>query len=177
MKVPPIKECEAIIQEYKMPGHIREHTEAVRKIANCLAKKINGVDKEVVDKGALMHDSLKMYCIKNNCRHAEEAGKVLSEKGYPEFGEVLKLHGLEEVNNFNETTSLEAKIVWYADKRANGNKVVTLDERYAYLKERYGSKNPEKMGQIKSTIENSKKVEEELLKLANLGKDYLFGEC
>lgn len=177
MKTPSMEECEAIIQEYKMPEHIREHTEAVRKVANCLAKKISNIDLELVDKAALMHDSLKMYCIENNCRHALEVGKVLSGKGYPEFGEVLKLHGLEEVNNFNETTSLEAKIVWYADKRVNQNNIVTLNKRYEYLKERYGSKNPEKMSEIKSTIENSEKVEEELLGLANLEKDYLFGEC
>lgn len=177
MKIPSIDECEAIILEYKMPEHIREHTNAVRKIANCLAKKINGVEEEVVDKGALMHDVLKMYCIENNCRHAIEVGKVLSEKGYPEFGEILKLHGLEEVNDFNEKTPLEAKIVWYADKRVNHNVIVTLDERYEYLKEKYGSESSEKMSEIKSTIENSKKVEEELLGLANLEKDYLFGDC
>jgi len=102
MKTPSIEECEAIILEYKMPKHIREHTDTVRKVANCLAKKISSAEKEVIDKGALMHDALKMHCIANKCRHAEEVGKVLSEKGYPEFGELLKLHGLEEVVDFDE---------------------------------------------------------------------------
>ena len=155
MKIPEIEECEAIIREYKMPEHIRKHTEAVRKVANCLAKKISGkkeVNLELVDKGALLHDSLKMYCIENKCRHASEAGKLLSEKGYPEFGEVLKLHGLEEVNNFDENTSLEAKIIWYADKRVTHDIVVTLEKRYEYLKEKYGSKSEGKMSEIKSTL-------------------------
>jgi len=173
MKLPSIDECNSIIKKYGMPRNIELHTQKVRGVANFLAKKIlekRFVDLDVVDRGALMHDFMKMYCIENDCRHAAEAGRVMASLGYPVFGEILKLHGLEEVLNFDANVSIEAKIVWYADKRVNHDKVVLLSERYAYLKERYGSKSTEKMNQIISTEKPAFDLEKELLSLANVSE-------
>ncbi len=174
MKIPSMEECEALMAEFGVPEHIRKHTEEVRKVANFLAKKIssNGkkIDLGLVDRASLMHDFLKMHCIKNNCRHALEAGKVMAERGYAEFGGVLRLHGLGEVNNFDSKTGLEAKIVWYADKRVNSDKMVSLKERYDYLKERYGSMGGQKMNGIISTEKNAFGLEKELLRLADVSE-------
>ena len=172
MKIPSQKECDALLKKYAVPENILAHAAAVRKIANLLASKMSGagvkVDLDAVDKGALLHDLMKMYCIKEDCRHAAEAGRVLAESGYKEFGALLKLHGLEEVNSFDSKTPLEAKIIWYADKRVNHDKVVSLRERYDYLKERYGSLSEKKMKEIIGTEKNSFKTEKELLGLAGL---------
>ncbi|MAG18126.1 MAG: hypothetical protein CL944_01485 [Candidatus Diapherotrites archaeon] len=180
MKIPSIEECNAIIEEYKVPDHIRNHIAMVRKIANFLAKKISENETEInldlVDKGALLHDVMKMYCVENNCRHAEEAGKVLTQKGFPEFGKVLEQHGLDEVNHFDENTLIETKIVWYADKRVNQDKLVSLGARYIYLKAKYGSMSNEKMKQILSTEENAKKIEKRLFELAGLKRDIVEAE-
>ncbi|MCR4335434.1 MAG: HDIG domain-containing protein [archaeon] len=177
MKIPSLEECNSIIEEYKVPEHIKSHIAMVRKIANFLAKKISKTEKEInldlVDKGALLHDVMKMYCVENNCRHTEEASKVLSQKGFPEFGKVLEQHGLDEVNQFDAKTLLEAKIVWYADKRVNHDKLVSLIARYVYLKNKYGSESDKKMKQIISTEENAKKIEKEIFELAGLKRDIL----
>ncbi|MEM4364089.1 MAG: hypothetical protein QXS90_02310, partial [Candidatus Diapherotrites archaeon] len=74
----------------------------------------------------------------------------------------------EEVNNFNEKTPLEAKIIWYADKRVTHDKIVSLKERYEYLKEKYGKKSEQKMKEILSTTQNAEKIEKELLELAKI---------
>ena len=177
MKIPSIEECEEIILEFGMPENIKLHTNKVRKVANFLAKKIynnhGNVNLDLVDKAALLHDFTKMYCIENKCSHTIEAGKILKEKGFPEFGEIIKQHGLEEVNSFNEKTCIEAKIVWYADKRVNHDKLVSLGARYLYLKERYGKISEKKMSEIVSTEKNSEEVEEELFGLAGLKRDFL----
>lgn len=174
MRVPSQNECEELLKKYAVPENIIAHTAMVRKVANFLALKISmrgvKVDLEAVDKGALLHDLMKMHCIKNGCRHAVEAQKVLAGLGYPEFGLLLKLHGLEEVNYFDDSTPIEAKIIWYADKRVNHDKVVSMDDRYKYLKERYGSISKEKMAEIIGTERNSKKVEKELLGLAGVSE-------
>ena len=177
MKIPSLEECEKIIQEYSVPENIKLHTAKVRKVANFLAKKISlkgtKINLDLVDKAALLHDFTKMYCVENKCSHTLEARKILVEKGFPEFGEIIKQHGLEEVNNFDEKTSIESKIVWYADKRVNHDKLVSLMARYVYLKERYGKLSDEKMSEIVSTETNSKKVEKELFDLAGLYRDIL----
>jgi len=176
MKIPSIEECNVIIEEYKVPDHIKAHTVVVRKIANFLAKKISEgkeINIDLVDKGALLHDVMKMHCIENNCRHTEEAGKVLTQKGFPEFGKVIEKHGLDEVNKFDENTLIETKIIWYSDKRVNHDKLVSLSARYIYLKNKYGSLNDEKMKQILSTEENAKKTEKEIFELAGLKRDIL----
>ncbi|MFH1391640.1 MAG: HDIG domain-containing metalloprotein [Candidatus Diapherotrites archaeon] len=177
MKLPSMEECESLIQEYKVPDHIKAHTVVVRKIANFLAKKIfeNGkeINLDLVDKGALLHDVMKMYCIENNCRHTEKVAEVLIQKGYPEFGKVLERHGLDEVNKFDENTLIETKIIWYSDKRVNHDKLVSLIARYIYLKNKYGSLNDGKMKQILSTEENAKKTEKEIFELAGLKRDIL----
>ncbi len=180
MKVPGIGECESMLAEYPMPENIMGHTATVRRVANYLAKKISKkkkIDLDAVDKAALMHDFLKWHCIENKCRHAQEAAKVLEGKGYKEFGEIIRLHGLEEVTGFNGKTPIETKVVWYADKRVTHDKVSTLEERYAYIEQHYGSQSEKKMREIKSTIERASKLEEELLGLAGLEKDYLFGDA
>lgn len=174
MKLPSLEECEAMMRQYEVPEHVRGHTGAVRKVTNFLAIKIseNGmkVDLELVDRAALMHDFMKLYCIKNNCRHSEEAEKVLSRKGYPEFGGVVRQHGLDEVLNFGKSTFLEAKIVWYADKRVNHDQIVSLKERYDYLKEKYGSLSKQKMEEIILTEKFGFGLEKELLKLAGVSE-------
>src|SRR3989344_3463399 len=163
VKIPSLKQCEKLIAAYEMPVQIRKHSEAVRRIANELAEKISKnktkIDLDLVDRASLMHDFLKMHCIKNKCRHAEEAGNVLSQKGFPEFGKIVKLHGLDEVNSFDAKTSIEAKVVWYADKRVSHDSVVTMEERYEYFRSKYGSVSEKRMREINSTWKNALKIE------------------
>ncbi len=172
IKIPSLEKCEFLIKKYKMPENIKAHTKKVREIANFIAKKISennfNVDLILVDRSALMHDLMKMHCIANNCRHAKEAESVLSKEGFSEFGKILRLHGLDEVLEFDEKTPIEAKIVWYADKRVNHAEKVSLKERYEYLKETYGKRNEQKMKEIISTEKPALKIEKELLEKSGL---------
>ncbi|MEM4261677.1 MAG: HDIG domain-containing protein, partial [Candidatus Diapherotrites archaeon] len=64
MKVPTKEKCLELIQKYEMTENVRAHSEQVRKVANFIAKKIkeNGkkIDLEAIDKGALLHDLMKI---------------------------------------------------------------------------------------------------------------------
>ncbi len=179
MKLPSIEECLSLEVKYGVPENVRLHSSAVRSVANYLAQNISMhgyfVDLDCVDKAALLHDCLKFYCIKNKCRHAIEAGKVLAKMGFEEFGKILRQHGLEEVLKFNASTSLEAKIVWYADKRVNHGSVVSMRTRYEYFRGQYGSKSQQKMQEIISTEKAAYALEKELVEMAGLGEDFLGG--
>lgn len=176
MRLPSGQECAALLKKYGVPENVLRHSDAVRGVANFLAQRIaaNGfrVDLECVEKAALLHDLAKVHCIKNNCRHAAEAERILSELEYPEFGKILRLHGLEEVLDFTDSTPLEAKVLWYADKRVNHDKVVPMKERYDYLKEKYGSTGKEKLKEIVSTEKAAFALEKALLKMGVLGEDF-----
>ena len=173
MKLPTLEECEKFMAEFDVPQNVREHSEVVRKVANFLAQKMVRnkirVDLECVDRAALLHDLAKMYCIKNNCRHALQAEKILDKKGFGGLGEIVRMHGLDEVLKFGAKTPIEAKIVWYADKRVNHGKVVSLATRYNYLKGHYGSMSGAKMEEIISTEKKGFALEQELLSFARVG--------
>ena len=175
MKIPSESQCEELMREFGVPENIREHSQQVRRVANLIAEKISEkgvkVNLRLVDRAALMHDVAKIRCIKNKCSHSEEAEKIMREKGFPEVARVVGLHGLDSVNAFDEDTSIEAKIVWYADKRVTRDKIVSLEKRYEYLKEHYGSMSEEKMNQILSTEKNAFALEKEVLGMAGLRED------
>ncbi|HLC79335.1 MAG TPA: HDIG domain-containing protein [archaeon] len=178
MKLPSLEECESLMEEFNVPENIRKHTEAVRGVANSLAMRIKNqkikVDAEAVDRAAFLHDLMKMHCIKNNCSHAKAAKGILVQRGYSELGEIVLLHGLEGILRFDKNTSLEAKIIWYADKRVTHDQLVSLSGRYEYLKERYGSISKKKLAQILATREAGFALEKELLSLAGIGQNEAF---
>ncbi len=62
-----------------------------------------------------------------------------------------------------ELKTLEEKIVYYADKRVLGGKIVSLKERFDYLKERYGLKNKEMKKNIEKSYPKVVELEKELL--------------
>ncbi|VVB99782.1 Uncharacterised protein [uncultured archaeon] len=175
IKIPSLGECEALLLEHNVPENVLAHSEAVRKVADFLARHMKGngvnVDLDLVDAAARVHDLMKIECLGQDHMHGIEAKRVLAEKGYPEFGEILKQHGLDEVLKFGKGTPFEAKILWYADKRVNHDKIVSLNERFAYLKERYGSKSEAKLKEILSTEKPAFALEKELLKMAKVNED------
>ncbi|MCR4368778.1 MAG: HDIG domain-containing protein [archaeon] len=179
MKIPTIAKCEALLEKYAVPEHIRLHSNAVRKVAQKLANAIKKrgakVDVDAVSRAALMHDFMKMHCITHNCAHAQEAAAVFEGLGFSEFAKIIRVHGLEDVLKFTKSTPIEAKIVWYADKRVNHHSPVLLEERYSYLEERYGSKSGSKMGEIRSTKAKAKKIESELMGLSGFAPKDLLG--
>lgn len=59
---------------------------------------------------------------------------------YPEVAEIVKKHMLYDIIEPG-LANWEEKIVYYADKIVNNNKIVTLDERFEYLNARYPPKD------------------------------------
>jgi len=78
--------------------------------------------------------------------------------GFPKVVEVIKKHSLYEIEKEkNQPLSVEEKILFYADKRVIGNKIVSLKERFEDLNKRYNR-------DFGKEYEFVKKIERELLK-------------
>lgn len=75
--------------------------------------------------------------------HEEAVGTFLREQGYPELGRVACEHSIKFASDAREST--ESRILYYADKRAIGSRIVTVGERFDDLADRYrgGARTPE----------------------------------
>jgi|SRR3989338_7941824 len=155
-KIPSKSECLAVLTKNKTPSNVIEHSKAVcrvaEEIANKLIEKGIKVNKRLVIAAALLHDIER-----EKKDHIEEGAKLIKSLGFPEVSEVISKHSLYKIENpERQPNTYEEKIVFYADKRAKGNKIVSLEERFADLKKRYDI-------DLTKEFEFAKKIEKELL--------------
>ena len=158
MKIPTKEECLKILKDAAVPDNIIAHTskvcEIALKISDILEKKSIKVNKNLVAAAAMLHDIKKLS--KND--HVIEGYNYIKSLGYPEVANVMKKHGLVHVENDEFVPkTYEEKIVFYADKRVKDDKLVSVDERFSYIMQRYNHYN------IKAELELTKKIEKELL--------------
>lgn len=155
MNIPSMEECLEILEKNETPSNVIEHCKAVCKIAEEIIDKILkrgiNVNKELVIAGALLHDIERE---KEN--HVIVGANLLKKLDFPEVGEVAKKHSLYNIENEDvQPKTIEEKIVFYADKRIMGTKVVSLKERFEDIKKRYNI-------DLKEEYEFAKKIEVEL---------------
>ena len=163
MKIPTKEECIKILKENNVPDNIIAHSKQVcdvaLKIADLLEKKGIEVNRNLIAAASLLHDIKKL----SPDDHVVEGYEFIKSLGYPEIAGIIKKHGLQHGDDEGfEPKTWEEKIVFYADKRVKGNKIVSIDERFEYVKKRYNHYDVEK------ELEFTKKIGKELL-----GKDMI----
>ena len=140
--IPTRAECNVLWDKYKMPKHIRAHSEKVALIATTLAKlgaqRGFDISVESVTASALLHDIAKAYTIEFGGDHAWIGGSiVLSETGNPYVAQGVLHHVHWDWPVDSDLCFLPLAII-YADKRVMHDSVVPLDERFEDLVVRYG---------------------------------------
>jgi putative nucleotidyltransferase with HDIG domain len=131
----------------EMMSHIIDHSRMVQRVAKTLAlflkQKNPHLNLELILAGAILHDITKTRSIATGERHAETGGALLTRIGYPKVGEVVRQHVALDHQTFDQNIDrhiiTEAAIVNYADKRVLHDQVVPLENRLAYIMERYGT--------------------------------------
>ena len=157
MLIPTKEECIKILDENNTLNNIILHSKKVHEVAmrivDILEKNGINVNRDLVGAAALLHDIQKIK------EHHEIAGaELVKNMGFNEVASIIKKHGLRNIEDENFTPSkIEEKIVFYADKRVNGDKIVSLKQRFDYIKERYEYSNIDKEYQF------AKKIEKELI--------------
>jgi len=153
-KVPSSDQCYDLLKRYAVPDHIIRHSEVVSRVAVFLAVRLNGSGENLsiagVKAAGLLHDITKMEGIESRQDHAETGRKLLTALGYGRIGEIVGDHIRLQANR--ETSWIrEAEIINYADKRVMHTEIVTLRERFADLKRRYGLNGSDKDGVARIT--------------------------
>jgi uncharacterized protein len=140
-KVPSPDECYSLLETYSVPEHIIQHSEMVCRVAVFLAEHLNeqGEDLNIpeIRAAALLHDLTKMEGLAEGRDHAKSGNEVLAKLGFKRIGEIVAEHIRLKEKTGSKGLS-EEEILNYSDKRVMHTTIVSLADRFADLKERYG---------------------------------------
>jgi uncharacterized protein len=165
--IPSIKECYRYMDKYHMLAHIKAHSVVVARVARMIARGLREANPNIsVSKttvGALLHDIGKTPSIKSGGDHAEIGKQICIENSLDEIAPIVGEHIKLEKYRLNGADS-EKEVVFYADKRVNHDRIVTLKEREDYILERYGRDQEDLCRRIKSNFKLCGQVEEKLFR-------------
>lgn len=139
--IPDRTACIELMERYQMLPHIREHCYTVAKAALALAKELNNNGEQLslpeIESAALLHDITKTKSINSRENHAETGAHLLTSLGYVRIAQIVNAHiSIPAIDASDRIT--EEEVVNYADKRVRHSTVVSLDQRFADLMQRYG---------------------------------------
>jgi len=151
MEIPSAAQCFSYMKDFGMYDNIREHSLMVARVTELLYRKLweKGMDlppKDAVLAGALLHDIAKTKCIQEGCQHAQVGEAICRDLGYPEVAAMVGNHVNLPKSHFDACRSgifTGSELVYYSDKRVKHDSIVSLDERLAYILEKYSDNNLE----------------------------------
>ncbi len=147
-----------------MLDHIVQHSIKVADVALSLANALNQagerLDLALIEAASLLHDIAKKGSIEKGQDHVSTGAALLKDLGYEEISEIVRYH-VELPKKRASSRITEAEVVNYADKRVLHDSIVTLSERFSYIRERYG-KDESRLRRITNLEEQTIKLEEKI---------------
>ena len=163
MYLPTKEECLNLLNQHEVPDHVQAHSCCVALIASTIAQELSKkgfpINKDLVLAASLLHDIAKIKCLNSKEDHCEQGAKIVSKLGYPEIGDIIRQH--VKLDKICMTTNLPAMITNYADKRVKHTQIVTLQERFDDIKNRY-VKNANDLKRIENLFQQTKAVEKRI---------------
>ena len=137
--IPNRNTCLKMMDSYQMLPHIKNHSIRVADVALLISRELNkngsNFNLDIIEAAALLHDITKTRSLETGENHSISGGNLLRELGHQRIAEIVEQHVLPDKI---EGAVSEEEVVCYADKRVLHDKVVSLEERFDYLVERYG---------------------------------------
>ncbi|MEN8142731.1 MAG: HD domain-containing protein [Thermodesulfobacteriota bacterium] len=162
--IPTIAACFQLMDRYRMLDNIRDHSIIVARVSAVLAEECVRAGIEVsiplTITAALLHDIGKTACLNNDHDHAVLGREICLEHGYNELAGIIADHVYYKNSSLPAIT--ENELVYYADKRVNHDKIVSLAEREGYILERYGNNDLVRLEAISKNCRKWQEVEEVL---------------
>jgi len=161
-----------ILEEEGIEGRVLRHSLRVNQIAIFLGKKLYSkgekINLKLLDVASLLHDVGKKLADETGKDHVETGVKILQDRGLMEIAEVIRKHSINAVVEEDKIPNTwEEKILFYADKRARGDKLVSLNDRIEDLKRRY----PDIQKFISKALPKINKIEEEIFNIIGINKN------
>ena len=166
MQIPTKDQCYQMICKMKMMDHIVVHSLQVCRVATFLTEHLNKQDNrlnfDLIRSAALLHDITKTRSFQTREDHALTGGEYLSDRGYPEIGDLIRQH--VKLDKYSVAGSIsEAEVLNYADKRVLHDEIVILDRRLDYILERY-AETPAHRERINYLWQKTREMENKLFK-------------
>jgi len=140
MVIPSRSECFSLMKRVRMPRHIQFHSMLVAEIAVFLGKLLNHrsneLDLQLLEAGGLLHDIAKPRSIATGERHEELGAEMLREWGFPRVAPIVGEHVTMDPGRAMGPVT-ESILVNYADKRVRHAEIVSIEERFLDLIDRY----------------------------------------
>lgn len=177
--VPDRRTCLEIIAASDMLPHIRQHSLAVCRVAVTLARCLNDngghYDIAEIEAAALLHDITKTRSLITGENHSLSGAATVAARGYHGVADIIRQHVTPDSDGCSISA---AEIVSYADKRVLHDRVVTLHERFAYLKIRYG-KSPGDIRRIDATQQRTEQIEQRIAGMlpGGIPQELMNGPC
>lgn len=155
-----------MICKMKMMDHIVVHSLQVCRVATFLTEHLDEQDNrlnfDLIRSAALLHDITKTRSFQTREDHALTGGEYLSDRGYPEIGDLIRQH--VKLDKYSVAGSIsEAEVLNYADKRVLHDEIVVLDRRLNYILERY-AETPADRERINYLWQKTREMENKLFK-------------
>jgi len=159
--IPDLEASFSLLRERSVPVHIVGHSVAVAKTALLLGEALNAIGRQqnmaLLAAAGVLHDIAKFATLKTGEDHAQVGADWLAEKGLKPVAWVVRHHVRLQLDLLQPVD--EKELVFYADKRVQHEKIVTLAQRFIDLQDRYGKNvvglgSLEKMKEITLGLEN-----------------------
>lgn len=141
---PSLSLCRKIQDYFQMPDTVKAHSDKVLMVAMSISNRLNKrgikLDNKIIIASCLLHDIAK-----GRPRHADVGADWLKDMGYTEICQIVKEH--MELKNISKVPK-EKEVVYLADKMVDGNKIITIEEKFS-AKEKMYENNCEALKAVK----------------------------
>ncbi len=140
MSIPDYHTCCRLLEAYRVPEHIVDHSRQVAAagvwLGDELCRRGFEFDRRLLLSAGLLHDIAKMQSLEDGTDHAELGARWLEREGFPEVAEIVRNHVRLQTDLDGPLVARE--IIFYADKRVRHREIVSVRERMQDLRQRYG---------------------------------------
>ncbi len=147
--IPDLEASFSLLREYRVPPHIVGHSVMVAKVSLVLGEAVNAAgrrqDFALLAAAGVLHDIAKFATLKTGEDHAQAGADWLEDRGLKSVARVVGQHVRLQLDVDKPVDEVE--LVFYADKRVQHEKIVTLEQRFIDLRHRYG-RNREALGSL-----------------------------
>ncbi len=138
--IPSYRECEHLLAyQFCASTPVVKHSRQVARVAVTLADQLDraGVclDREVLRAAALLHD-----CCRDHVDHAVAGANALRKLGFGEVSALVESH--MDIVPSSDLQPLPQEVLYLADKYVAGQRLVTLEERFAPALECFAGQPP-----------------------------------
>lgn len=155
--------CLRLLSDHDVPQAIRRHSKVVARLSRQVALDLGrveacAVDPDLMEAAGLLHDIAKESAGVILENHASAGAELLRGLGLEAVATLVERH--IDLGDWSASGAVEpAEILFYCDKRVRHDSVVSLDDRFHDLLERYASEGPSIGGRIRSAWNSALRLE------------------